>query len=324
MHAERQIDASTTNASVWFTAPRTVEVKKQPVPQPSADEVLVRSSLSGISAGTEGLIYRGEAPSSAAADATIEALSGTLSYPLRYGYCSVGQIVDTGAAVSSDWQGRRVFAFHPHARWYTARPDDLIRLPDGISDEEAIFLPSMETAITLVMDAQPMIGARVAVFGQGIIGLLTTTLLSTYPLERLVAIEPRADRRKRATRLGAHGAESPESLEERSDRESPFDLCIECSGEPAALNQAIRVCGFEGRIVVGSWYGTKPAALNLGGRFHRQRLQLVSSQVSTIASRFRGRWSKDRVRELALDAIAQHTPADLITHRYPVEEAAQA
>lgn len=314
------------NATVVFTAPRTVVVEKGPVPDPSDHEVLVRVTQSGISAGTERLVYRGEGPAEAEADATIDALSGSLSFPLRYGYCSVGRVEALGAGVDDKWKGRRVFAFHPHARWICASPDDLIPLPVGLTDDEAVFLPNMETAVNLVMDAQPSIGARIAVFGLGVVGSLTTALLSQFPLEVLVSVDPRAARRDQARALGAPAVAGPQTLirQHRDGEYPPFDVCIECSGNPDALNQAMSVCGFGGRIVVGSWFGTKPVTLDLGRRFHRRRLQLVSSQVSTIAPRYQGRWTKTRRLKLAMDALQKHSPTSMITHRFPVEQAAAA
>lgn len=313
------------NASVVFTAPRTVEVTKDPLPVPAPDEVLVRSVLSGISAGSELLVFRGEAPAATEADATIEALSGTLAYPVQYGYSNVGHIQSVGSSVHEGLIGQRVFGFQPHTRWFCARPSALHFLSEETTAEDAIFLPNMETAVSLVMDAQPTIGGRLAVFGLGVVGLLTTKLLTRFPLQQLIVVDPREDRRSYAESWGVTSATPEEVLQwEREDTVHPFDVCIECSGAPDALDQAIQVCGFEAKVIVASWYGTKKTALNLGDRFHRQRLQLVSAQVSTVSSRFSSRWSKERRFRVAAEQLKAWSPSALITHTFPLHEAQEA
>lgn len=321
-HAQTQDDAD--NASVVFTAPRTVEIRHGPVPTPQPGEVLVRAVLSGISAGTELLVYRGEAPAEIDADATIEALSGSLAYPVHYGYSSVGYIHEVGAGVDETLLGQRVFGFQPHTRWYCARSGKLHLLPEAITDEDAIFLPNMETAVALVQDALPMIGSRVIVFGLGVVGLLTTRLLSRFPLDQLLAVDPNRDRRSCAEGWGVSAATPDQVAREVHDADDSFDVCIECSGAPEALDMAIQVCGFEGKIIVGSWYGTKRATLNLGDRFHRQRLQLISSQVSTIPAHLSSRWTKQRRLGVALKQLQTLASSSFITHTYPVDEARDA
>jgi threonine dehydrogenase-like Zn-dependent dehydrogenase len=191
--------------------------------------------------------------------------------------------------------------------------------------EEAAFLPNMETAVNLLMDGQPLIGEQVAVFGQGVVGLLTTALLAQFPLARLVALDPYALRREKAVQVGAHASLDPaDRLRLQELLENGADLVYELSGNPAALDQAIVTAGFNSRVIVGSWYGQKPAALNLGGRFHRSRIRLISSQVSRIAPEWTGRWNKARRFQTVWQMIERIRPAHLVTHRIPVERAAEA
>jgi threonine dehydrogenase-like Zn-dependent dehydrogenase len=148
----------------------------------------------------------------------------------------------------------------------------------------------METALSFLMDGRPMIGERVAVFGQGVVGLLTTALLARFPLSGLVTFDRYPLRREWSSRLG--NEEVPQlasaTLDEarellQGDQAAGADLVYELSGNPQALNQAIALTSYHGRIVIGSWYGQKRAELDLGGRFHRSQIQLISSQVSHIA-----------------------------------------
>jgi 2-desacetyl-2-hydroxyethyl bacteriochlorophyllide A dehydrogenase len=287
----------------------------------AAGELLIAAECSAISAGTELLAYRGELNPAQAQDVTIEALGTVFKYPFKYGYAAVGEVVAVGDATLDAWIGRRVFSFQPHQTHFIVRPGQVLEVPDDLPAEAAVFLPNMETAVNFMMDGQPIIGERVAVFGQGVVGLLTTALLSRFPLECLMTFDPDAGRRKQSAELGAESVD-PNQLDRV--RHPEFDLIFELSGSPAALNQAIQLAAPEARIVVGSWYGKKPVALNLGERFHRDRLQLISSQVSSLAARHRARWSKERRTDQAWAQIRSLDPIPWITHRFPLDQAASA
>jgi 2-desacetyl-2-hydroxyethyl bacteriochlorophyllide A dehydrogenase len=311
--------------TVVFSAPYQIEVREEPQPAPAHHEVLVQTLLTGISAGTELLVYRDEFPWDIPVDQAIGALDGAFSYPIKYGYCLVGRIVALGPEVPAVWQDRLVFSFHPHESHFSARLEDVIPVPDGISPEMAVFLPNMETAVTLVLDGQPLIGERVVVLGQGIVGLLVTALLARFPLADLLTVDRYPARRELSLNLGAQASLGPdEGPAIRQRMPAGADLSYELSGSPAALDQAIAITGYSGRVVIGSWYGQKQAALSLGAHFHRSRMRLISSQVSTIAPELRGRWSSQRRFEVAWDMIRAVRPERFITHRVPVQNAGQA
>lgn len=321
-----------TKHTLYFEAPFQVAVRQSPAPEPEANQLLIRTLVSAISSGTEMLVYRGQIPDDVAVDATIEALAGEFSYPLAYGYAAVGRVMAVGAEVDDAWRDRLVFAFNPHESAFLARPDQVTPLPEEMAVETAVFLPNMETAVSFLMDAQPMLGEQVAVFGQGVVGLLTAALLAEMPLRSLVTLDRHSLRRQWSRKLGATASLNPVGAEIASylrgeNPKSPYagaDLTFELSGNPAALEQAIAVTGYNGRILVGSWYGQKRAGLNLGGRFHRGHMRLISSQVSRIAPHWTGRWSKERRLQVAWEALARHRPERLITHRFPIGEAPAA
>ncbi|WP_211214077.1 zinc-dependent alcohol dehydrogenase [Salisaeta longa] len=310
-------------------APREVEVRTEPLPPPEDEAVQVSVQRSAISAGTERLVYEGAVASDTTADTTLDALAEDMSYPFLYGYATVGRVIACGAAVDdAQWRGRRVFAFQPHASHYNAAPDTLIPMPDAIADETALYLPNLETATSLVMDAAPRIGERIAVFGAGIVGLLTTHLLADFPLAGLVAVEPSASRRHMAQALGADAAVAPgDTPEETADRVAAAlgaeaDGAIEVSGQPAVFSQAVRSVGYGGRVIVGSWYGTKRAPLQLDTHFHRNSVKIVSSQVSTIAPVLRGRWTKARRLDFVKKQLRQASFADIFyTRTVPIDQA---
>ena len=319
--------------AIFFTAPHQVEIREEPLPAGGPGQVLIRSLLSAISPGTELLIYRGQAPANMAADATIPDLAGALAYPLKYGYSLVGEVIDVAGEEHRDWMGKRVFAFHPHESHFWADPETLHPLPPDARLEDAVFLPNMETAINFLHDGAPILGEQAVVFGQGVVGLLTTALLARTPLAQLITLDRHPLRRELSLAWGADASLDPalpdiaQQLASRLRLHDPTgraDLSFELSGAPAALQQAIDITGFAGRIVIGSWYGDKTAPLHLGGDFHRSRIRLISSQVSTLAPALTGRWTKARRLQTAWEWLAQLHPADLITETLPFSQAPRA
>ena len=320
---------------VRFTAPGEVDVVTEAVPAPGPDEVRVCTKYSAISPGTERLVYRGNVPDGLDTDLSIEALQGDdFSYPISYGYACVGEVEDVGQGVDNEWEGASVFAFQPHVSRFLSSTDALVRLPDAVAFDDAVMIPSLETAVNLIMDGRPMIGEHVLIFGQGAVGLLTARLLADHPLATLVAVDPLPSRRERSDSMGATAVESISELEQGARFEmeptsappqhsdaAKADLVYELTGRPAVLNDAVRCTGFAGRLVVGSWYGTKTAPIELGGHFHRSRMRVVSSQVSTIDPTHRGRWTKDRRMSVVLEQLNEVKPSQLISNRFDVEEA---
>jgi 2-desacetyl-2-hydroxyethyl bacteriochlorophyllide A dehydrogenase len=318
--------------TVYFEAPYQVSVREEACPRPGVGEVLVQTAVSAISAGTEMLLYRGQIPDKMAADETIAALAGELAYPLAYGYAAVGEIVKCGPEVAEQWLGRTVFAFQPHTSCFVSRPDELLPLPPGMDPETAVFLPNIETAVSFLMDGRPTIGEQVAVLGQGVVGLLTTMLLAGLPLASLVTLDAYPLRRQWSQQLGAGAVLDPAQADTATiiaalQGRRPYrgaDLVYELSGNPQALTVALDVVGYNGRILIGSWYGQKQATLDLGGHFHRRHIQIRSSQVSHIAPQWQGRWDKPRRLDVAWQQLQIHRPARLISQRIPLYQAAEA
>lgn len=320
-------------ASLYFTAPGLVEVREEPLPPPPPRKVVVKTLFSAISAGSELLIYHGLCPHDLPLDESIPSLQRKSTFPLKYGYSAVGKVVVLGSDVSDEWEGRTVFSFHPHESHFLADPAELLPLPANISPEEALFLPNLETAINFVMDGRPVIGEQVVVLGQGVVGLLTTALLAMHPLAGLLTVDRYPLRREASLHSGACETFDPDNPDfpadimnrlQSADDCGGADLTYEISGSPEALEQAIAVTGFDGRIVIGSWFGTKPVHLNLGGRFHRSRIQMIASQVSTINPDFTGRWTKSRRLSLTWPLLKKLDPVRFITQRFSFNNADKA
>ena len=312
------------------TAPGRVRIIEEPVPRPEAGQVLVEVDHSAISSGTEMLVYRGQWPAGVALDSSIGALAGAFSYPVSYGYASVGRITEVGKNISTEWLNRRVFGFQPHQSHFCDRPDALQVIPDDIDDLTALFLASMETAVNLLLDGSPLIGETVVVFGQGIIGLLTTSLLARFPLAALITVDNYSTRRQVSKQCGAsdcfdpHADDLNHALGAAAGRGGDADLVYELSGNPEALSASLALTRFSGRVVIGSWYGGKAVELDLGSVYHRGRVALISSQVSSLAPELTGRWHKTRRLELAWEMLRLIRPAGFVTQTFALAEAAEA
>ena len=308
--------------TLFFTAPGQVEIRECPLPHVRDDEVLVETVCSAISAGSEMLVYRGQFPQLKDAH---DVVSSELKYPLAYGYACVGVVRELGGMVTGEWKDRLVFSFQPHTSHFVAKTDSLFPIPKSLSPENACFLPNMETAVNLVQDGAPILGERVLVLGQGVVGLLTAFLLGEFPLENLTVVDG-IEKRRNALRVDGQRSKvkslAPADL--RASTSDSFDLSFELTSSPSALNTAIEHTTFSGRIVIGSWYGQKRDEINLGGSFHRSRIRLVSSQVSTISPELSGRWDKPRRFDVAWKALERIQPEKWITHRFSLEQAGKA
>jgi 2-desacetyl-2-hydroxyethyl bacteriochlorophyllide A dehydrogenase len=296
--------------ALWFVAPRRVEIRPVEV-EPRPRDLVVRTLLSGISAGTELLAYRGDVDPATPLDETIGALGGTFAFPFRYGYACVGVVESAGRAVHP---GCSVFAFHPHQDVFAVDPADVLAV-DGVAPRIATMLPLVETALQVSLDADVRLGGSAVVSGLGPVGLLTASVLQRGGVE-VLGVEPREDRRKLASDVGVTAVEpgaAADAVRERTDGRGA-DVAIEASGAGGALASALDWLRHEGTALVASWYGSRPVALPLGGAFHRRRLTIRSTQVSTIPARLSASWNRDRrlrtARELLsvlpLDALATH------------------
>lgn len=311
--------------ALWFTAPRTATLREETVPLPGPGEVRVESIASAVSAGTEMLVYRGEVPEDLPLD--LPTLEGSYAFPIKYGYATVGRVLDTGPDVENLSIGDAVFIHHPHQEIFVVHARMPVRLPDGLDPVHGVFTANLETALNVAHDTPVRIGETVLVFGQGVVGLLVARLLKLAGAEPVLVVDPLERRRKLALAAGADDAFEPEGLNERVMEITGgrgADVAVETSGSGAALQDAIDAVATEGTVVVASWYGTKPVTLALGGRFHRGRVRLRSSQVGRLNPGLSPRWDRTRRMETVLGLLKRLELGDLISHRIPFEKAPEA
>lgn len=311
------MNRSPRNASaraVYFTGPGEVSVEDVEVTC-GADQILVTSTLIGISHGTEMLFYRGPFPVGQEMETLAETAAATC-YPIKYGYINVG-VTEAG---------ERVFAFYPHQSQFSLRESDLIKLPDDLSDEDALFFASMETALQITHDCAPRLAEWVLVAGVGIIGTLVCLLLQRAGA-CVLAADPNGARRARLEKLGITTADPGAGEVAASIRELTGggpDHAINTSANESALQLAVDSLRPQGTVIEASWYGSKKSVLSLGGAFHRRRLTIRSSQVSHLNPSMRPRWDRERRARTVIGLLRELNPSQFISHRIPLERAATA
>jgi len=301
-----------------FTAPRQIELAAVDVPEQGPGQLLVRTLWSGISSGTELLCYRGLLDEDLPLDVAVGSLGGTLRFPFAYGYSCVGRVERSDVGLAP---GTLVFAFHPHQDRFVVGEEDVVVLPPGTDPRAATLFPLVETGLQLALDAGPVAHEIVLVLGLGPVGVITALLLQRAGATVLAA-DPLAERRAVARALGV-GVAAPEDLPGALPP-GGVPLLVEVSGSPTALAGALSLLAHEGTALVGSWYGQQPVSLPLGGDFHRRRLTIRSSQVSTVPARLTARWDLARRRREAVALLGNLPLTALATTEFAFDDAALA
>ena len=303
-------------------------VQKEAVAELQSNEIRIQTECSLISSGTELKIFKGHFDD-AALDLNIKGMDEErMTYPLAYGYSLVGHVVECGAGVedADELLGKRVFTFSSHASQVVTDRSAVQIVPGDIPAVDAIFMPSVETALSLVQDARPLFGEKVAVFGQGLIGLLVTALLRKHATDSsgrfgtVSTFDALPDRLAASAAMGASQALLPTE----SNSAGPFDVAIEVSGNSRALQTAIDSTRKGGRVVIGSWYGNADMPLKLGIDFHRSHKTIKASQVSEIPAELTKTWSKERRFALTWELVKSIRPSQLITRRTSLGHAQEA
>ncbi len=284
----------------WVTGPRRGELRNETLPALPDGWVRVQARQSGISRGSEALVFRGEVPPSEYRRMRAPFQAGDFPAPVKYGYSNVGLVV----AGPAELAGCRVYCLFPHQDLYQVPASAVMPLPDGLPAGRALLAANLETAINGLWDAAPWLGARVAVVGAGTLGCLVAWLAGRIPGCALELIDTNARRGAIAAALGV-GFRAPDAATPDAD------LVIHASGNPAGLVTALGLAGFEATVLELSWFGASQVTLPLGEAFHQRRLRLVSSQVGSVAAAQRARWDHRRRLGLALALLAEPVAATL-------------
>ena len=290
----------------WVTGPGVGEIRTAEIAEPARGEVRVATRASGISRGTESLVFQGRVPASERPRMRCPFQEGDFPAPVKYGYASVGVVEALGAEAPAELRGRRVFCLYPHQDRYILPATAVLPVPDAVPDRRAVLAANMETAVNAHWDAGVRVGDRVTVVGAGVVGSLVAALAARVPgtAVELVDIDPR--RAALAEALGCRFA-----TPERARGEA--DIVFHASGTETGLATALGRAGFEARVIELSWYGDKSVTVPLGEAFHARRLQLISSQVGSVATSRRARHSHRERLALALDLLADRLFDHLIS-----------
>lgn len=297
--------------ALWFVAPRRVELRDEALSVAGPGEVVVRGLASAVSQGTELLLYRGEGPARFDDSLALSDPRGDSTYPRRYGYSWVGEIVGGDAART----GEHVFALATHADAHVLRGADARAIPADVPATRAVLAANLETAITCAWDAEVALGDRVVVLGGGVVGALSAWLLGRSGA-CVTLVERSARRRAAAAALLPSSA-----IVENAAPDARCDVVIEATGDPRSLDDAVAWCAMEARVIVASFYGARRAPVDLGDAFHRRRLTLRATQVSTIPPRLSARWTAARRWDLVTELLREPGLDSLVAAPIPFDRA---
>ena len=286
----------------WTVAAGRGEIRTEPLPAPQPNQTQLTTLATGISRGTESLVFAGRVPPSQYAVMGAPLMGGSFPFPVKYGYSAVGR----------DAANQRFFVLHPHQDRFNAPTAMCIPVPDAVPTPRATLAANMETALNIAWDAAPLAGERILIVGAGVVGLLTASLLARIPATTVTLVDIDPAKARLATQFGCRFA---------LPADAPIDqeLIIHASASEAGLRTALTCAAFEARIVGASWFGDKTPALPLGEAFHVRRLRLISTQVGSIAPAMRGRRTYAQRLALALDLLADPTYDTLLEPPTPFE-----
>lgn len=292
----------------WVAEPGRGEIRTEFLRPPSGDEVLVRTLFSGVSRGTEALVFNGGVPGSERERMRAPFQSGDFPAPVKYGYAAVGRVEQGPSGLS----GRTVFVLHPHQTYFVVPAEAVHVVPDEAPPARAVLAANLETALNGIWDARPHVGDRIAVVGAGVVGCLVGWIAARVPGCHVELVDINPARAAVASALGVDFALP-------ADAARDTDLVVHASGSPAGLDLALSLAGDEARIVELSWFGDQRVSLALGGAFHARRLSIVSSQVGRVAASQRARWNTRRRMQLALSMLVDPALDVLITGESPFD-----
>ncbi len=282
----------TISRALWYESPGRAVLRDQVMQSPGPDQILVRALWSGLSRGTERLVFRGEIPESEWSRMRAPLQEGDFPFPVKYGYALAGEI----EAGPPDRLGQQVFVLAPHQDRQVVAAEAALPLPEGLPPRRAVLAANLETALNVLWDAGAAPGERILIVGGGVLGLLLTRLAAALPGSEVTVVDLLSERAETVEAFGGTFA-----LPEAAPGEQ--DLVIHTSASQAGLRLALQAAGREARVVEASWFGSTEVSLPLGGAFHAKRLRLISSQVGSLPAAQTARWSHRRRLAKALDLL---------------------
>ena len=297
MHGESNVSGTLVARQFWVNSPGRGEIVSADLPPPGEDEVLVRTLYSGISRGTESLVFRGEVPTSQREPMRAPFQEGEFPGPVKYGYSSVGEVLQAPERLHA-LIGRPVFCLYPHQDLYTVPAAAVAPLPLAVPPGRAVLAANLETAVTAVWDGTPSVGDRIVVIGAGVVGLLVAWLCRSLPGAQVHVVDPDPSRGAPARELGLKLLAEPPIT-------GNADLVVHASGTTDGLVAALAAAATEATVLELSWYGNRSVTLPLGENFHSRRINVQSSQVGRIPPKRTPRWTREQRLALALRILRE-------------------
>jgi threonine dehydrogenase-like Zn-dependent dehydrogenase len=302
-------DGSPDARAFWLRAPGHGEIRPAALPDPGPDEVLVRTVCSGVSRGTETLVFRGAVPPDQYEVMRAPFQEGDLPGPVKYGYLNVGT-VEQGPA---ELRGRTVFCLYPHQSAYVVPAGAVTVVPEGVPPARAVLAGTVETAVNALWDAAPLLGDRVTVVGAGMVGCCVARLLGAFPATQVTLVDVDPARAEVAAALGVDFALPAEAAGAR-------DLVVHASASSAGLQRSLELLAPERSVIDLGWYGAEEVRLALGGAFHSRRLAIRASQVGTLSPARGGTRTTAERLALALELLRDPAFDVLLTGRSHLRE----
>ncbi len=293
----------------WLASPGHGEIRTVTVDPPGVDEVLVRTLYSGVSRGTETLVFRGGVPTSQYDRMRAPYQDGDFPYPVKYGYLNVG-VVEAGPAALL---GRTVFCLYPHQTHYVVVASAVTVVPAAVPPARAVLAGTVETALNALWDAAPLVGDRIAVVGAGMVGCAVAAVAARIPGVRLQLVDVDARRAVVAEALGVDFALPEDAL-------GQCDVVLHASASSEGLARSLELLAAEGTVIELSWYGDRPVHVPLGEDFHSRRLAVRASQVGTVSPRMHGRRTFADRLTLALDLLTSPAFDALVSEECEFDE----
>ena len=286
----------------WLRAPGRGEIRPVTLPEPGRDDVMVRTLRSGVSRGTETLVFRGGVPAGQYAAMRAPFQEGDFPGPVKYGYLNVGAVEEG----PPELRGRTVFCLYPHQTAYVVPAAAVVVVPEGVPPARAVLAGTVETAVNALWDVAPRLGDRVTVIGAGMVGCCVARVLRRFPAVQVTLVDVDAGRADVAAALGVDFALPADAADGR-------DLVVHASGTSAGLQRSLDLLAPEGTVIELSWYGDSEVQLSLGGAFHSSRLTIRASQVGTLSPARSGRRTTTDRLALALDLLRDGAFDALVT-----------
>jgi 2-desacetyl-2-hydroxyethyl bacteriochlorophyllide A dehydrogenase len=301
-----------TAQALWYAAPGKAELRPATIGDRKPADVLVRTLYSGLSRGTERLIFEGKVPEMEWSRMRAPAQEGEFPFPVKYGYSAVG-VVEEGPA---ELKGKHIFALYPHQDRFVIPAERAFIIPGDVPPRRATLAANMETALNILWDGGAQPADKIVIVGGGIVGMLVAALASRLPGADVTLVDIEESRALIAKTLGVGF-----TLPDKAPGEA--DLVIHTTASAAGLSLALKLAGVEGTIVEASWFGSGMVNVALGDAFHSRRLRLISSQVGNVCASRAKRWTTRRRLEAAIGMLADDRLDALLGEEVPFAELPQ-